>query len=397
MQICFRKELTMKLSLHHILWNNDPNTKGQLPIYLRITIDRKVAYLASGDFIEERQWDIKNEQVKNHPLERDINARLRDIKAKVSHKFNERLLAGKHISAKELKAIFSGGMDMHNLFDFSETFIKEVQHKRSSGTLENYRKHLLRLEQYVGSRNLFFEDIDPYWLGKYETTLREQWIDKEQTKRLSNNYIHALFKTLKVIFNAALKKGIITDYPFDRYENPIYTAPVKDYLTIQEIGLIEEFADNTKDKVLKQTAVYFLFGISTGLRISDWYRFKINDHISNNKVLLRAKKNGEWVAMPVNAILKRNLARMKRLPLSIEEPTINEKLKVIASILGINKHLTSHTGRHTFAITLCADRGVSSETCAVLMGITIATCVENYYRVTNRKIDAETVKAWEGL
>ena len=387
----------MKLSLHHILWNNDPNTKGQLPIYLRITIDRKATYLASGDFIDEKQWDLKNEQVKNHPLESDINARLRDLKAKVSNKFNERLLAGKHVSAKELKAIFSGGKDMHNLFDFTESFIKEVQHKRSAGTLENYRKHLLRLEQYVGSRSLFFEDIDPAWLGNYETTLRNEWIDKDKTRKLGNNYIHALFKTLKVIFNAAIKKGIISDYPFDRYENPIYEAPVKDYLTLKEIGLVEQFADTTTDLVLKQTAVYFLLGISTGLRISDWIRFDTKKDIKDGKVFLRAKKNGEWVTMPVNAILKRNLPRMKALALSIEEPTINEKLKHLANKQKIHKHLTTHTGRHTFAITLCADRGVSSETCAELMGITIATCVANYYRVSNRKIDAETVKAWKGL
>lgn len=374
-----------------------PNAKGQYAIYLRITIDRKPTYLSSGDYIFERQWDEREEQVKNHPLEGEINARLRDIKAKVSQKFNERLMANKTISAKELKAVFSGGKDMHNLFDFTDQFIKEVQHKRSEGTLENYRKHLLKLEQYNGSRSLFFEDITPEWLTEYESKLREEKPEDSKEKTLSNNYVHALFKTLKVIFNAAIKKGLITDYPFNRYENPIYNPPVKDYLTLEEIKLVEDYADQVKDPAIRQTAIYFLLGISTGLRISDWYRFSIKEHVKDGRVLLRAKKNGEWVAMPVNAILKRNLERMKKVALTIEEPTINEKLKRIADALGIKKHLTSHTGRHTFAITLCADRGVSSETCAELMGITISTCVDNYYRVSNRKIDAETVKAWEGL
>ena len=98
----------MKLSLHHILWTKDPNTRGLFPIYLRITIDRKSTHISSGDFIAERQWDRKEEQVRNHPLENDINARLRDLKAKVSNKFNEKMLSGKRISAKELKAIFYG-------------------------------------------------------------------------------------------------------------------------------------------------------------------------------------------------------------------------------------------------------------------------------------------------
>jgi site-specific recombinase XerD len=387
----------MKLSLHHILVKNSPNSRGLFPIYLRIIIDRKIAHLSSGEFVSVRQWSVKDEQVKNHPLENDINARLRDAKSKVSSKFNERVLSGKHITSKELKTVFSGGRDMNNLFDFTESFIKEVQHKRSASTLENYRKHLLRLELYNGGKSLFFEDIDQDWLAKYETTLRDENIGKDQDRKLSNNYVHALFKTLKVIFNAAIKKGIITDYPFDRYENPVYVAPVKDYLTLEEIAKIEKFADETTDPVLKQTAVYFLLGISTGLRISDWFTFDIKENIKDGKVFLRAKKNGEWVTMPVNAILKRNLTRMAKLPLSIEEPTINEKLKIIAKKNKISKHLTSHSGRHSFAITLCADRGISSETCAELMGITINTCVENYYRISNRKIDSETVRAWEGL
>jgi site-specific recombinase XerD len=300
--------------------------------------------------VSERQWSIKDEQVKNHPLENDINARLRDSKSKVSSKFNERVLSGKHITAKELKTVFVGGRDMNNLFDFTESFIKEVQHKRSASTLENYRKHLLRLELYNGGKTLFFEDIDQDWLAKYETSLREENIGKDEDRKLSNNYVHALFKTLKVIFNAAIKKGIITDYPFNRYENPVYVAPVKDYLTLDEVAKIEQFADEVTDTVLKQTAVYFLLGISTGLRISDWFNFDIKENIKDGKVFLRAKKNGEWVNMPINAILKRNLTRMVKLPLSIEEPTINEKLKVIAKRNGISKHLTSHTGRHTFAM-----------------------------------------------
>lgn len=387
----------MKLSLHHILWTKDPNTRGLFPIYLRITIDRKSTHISSGDFISERQWDRKEEQVRNHPLENDINARLRDLKAKVSNKFNEKMLSGKKVSAKELKSIFSGNSDLNNLFDFAELYLKEVQHKRSAKTINNYRKHLDRFEEYNGNRQLFFEDINPEWLAKYETHLREETFIGKQRRFLSNNYIHAFFKTLKLLFNAAIKKGVISDYPFSRYENPVYVAPIKDHLSLDEIAKIENFADSATNRLLKETAVYFLLGISTGLRISDWKLFDINTSIQNDKLFLRAKKNGEWVTMPINAILRRNLERIKTTPLTISEHTINQQLKTLASKISINKVLTSHTGRHTFATTLCADRGISSETCAELMGITISTCVDSYYRVSNRKIDSETVKAWEGL
>jgi integrase len=75
----------------------------------------------------------------------------------------------------------------------------------------------------------------------------------------------------------------------------------------------------------------------------------------------------------------------------------DEKLKIIAKTIGIKKKVTTHTGRHTFAITICANRGIRCETASELMSITVKTCVENYYKVTGYKINAETARAWERL
>jgi integrase len=58
------------------------------------------------------------------------------------------------------------------------------------------------------------------------------------------------------------------------------------------------------------------------------------------------------------------------------------------------KKITTHCARHTFAITMCAEAGISAETCAELMAITLKTCVDNYYKVTNLKIDKECEEAW---
>lgn len=389
----------MKASIALIL-NYRKDGHGRQAIYLKITIDRKSAYVSTGEDVFERQWDKKNQLVKNHPLEVDINARITELLSTAQRKFTELSLAGKPVSAAGLKALISAKGNLNNLFEFTDQFISEVKHKRNEATLENYRKHLLKIEQFTGSRQLNFEDINPQWLAKFETFMRESGREKgqeEKGKGLGNNYVHALFKTLKVVFNAAKKRGVTALYPFDQYENPVYRAPVKDYLTLDEVAKIEEIADQETNSVARQSAIYLLLGISTGLRISDWFQFDLDKHVQDGQVLLRAKKNGEWVSMPVNAILRRNIARMRSCPLTTDEPVINRTLKDISKKAGISKHITSHTGRHTFAISLCAERGIGAETCAELMGITVATCVENYYRVTSRKINSETLKAWKGL
>jgi site-specific recombinase XerD len=379
----------MKYTVYLVLKINKANPQGLLPIYIKITINRKESYISTGHYIHEKYWDEKSKNVKSsHPDAGTINADINNRKSLILRKIAEHQLDGKALVADQIKRMFVTNRDLHNIFEFVDQFIDEVKNKRSPATIENYRKHALKLEQFHKSRSLSFEEITPAFLTRYENWLWET---------VKGNYIHGLFKTLRTFFNAARERKIITCYPFDEYDNPVYEAPTKAYLSLPELKAWEKHISELKDPVLRQTAIYFLLGCYTGLRISDWLRFNLSDNIESDRVKLRATKNGEWISMPVSGPLARILVLIEETPLTIEEPTINEKLKVIASNLKIKKHVTTHTGRHTFAITICANRGISCETTATLMGITVKTCLENYYKVTDFKIKQETLRAWEGL
>lgn len=76
------------------------------------------------------------------------------------------------------------------------------------------------------------------------------------------------------------------------------------------------------------------------------------------------------------------------------EHHLNATLKVLAVMAGIKKNVTTHVARHSFAVR-CAELGISIETTAELMGVTVKTC-QIYYRITGRKIDQE-VERWEKL
>lgn len=383
----------LKYSVKLLLYTHQPNGQGQYPIYIRITINRKQSYISTGHFIVEKYWDRKAEQVReSHMLASTINADLTTRKQVIIKKIVDHQVKGEKVTASQIKNLVSGGYDEHNLFEFAESFINEVRHKRRPGTLENYRKHLKVVELFNGSRGLAFEQIDHTWLVRFEDYLRRP-VKEGAAKReaLGGNYIYIIFKTLKTFFNAARKRQVIRHYPFDTYENPEYTPPVKDYLTLAELDQLEELVDKTGNVVLKQTLVYFLLGCYSGLRLSDWRQFDYDTHVKNGRLRLRAKKNGEWVTMPVVGRLKRHLERVRQVKLVITEQEINRTLKNVA---GIKKKITSHTARHTFAVALCAEQGISAETCAELMAITIATCVENYYKVTGKKIEKECVEAW---
>lgn len=385
-------KLPMKYTVKLLLRETDPNTQGLFPVYLRVTISRDRKYIATGIFLQKKHWDEKAEQIKaGHPMHQVYNPDLTDRKQRVIRLIVERNLKGQATTAAQVKAIFTGTADLHNIFEFIDEYRKDVQHKRKAGTLENYAKYSRKLELFQGSRILAFEEIDIAYLQRYENSLRAEGLD--------GNYIFANFKMLRTFFNAARRRQIITCYPFANYENPVYRVKGKEYLTLPELDRWEQYADTVKDLTGRQTAVYFLLGSYTGLRLSDWLQFDINKHVVDNIFLIRAEKNNEWITMPITARLRRTLNRVARTPLTITEQEMNRTLKNIAKDkkVKISKKLSTHCARGTFAVTMCANQGIGVEVCAKLMGISIKVCADAYYRVTNKKIENEVIKAWGEL
>lgn len=381
----------MAFSVKLLLWPNDPNQHGHLPIYIRIAITgSNKRYISTGYFIDKKHWDGKNEQVKAaHLLHTTINDDILDRKAKILQYIVDCNKAGTPVTSHQVKDRFAKNVDLHNIFDFVDQFRADKKNRRSEGMKDNYKKIAAKLERYHGNRKLNFEQITEDYLIQYEEYLRAAGENP--------NYINTNFTVLRTFFNAAIKKGIITCYPFIVFEMPGYVAPDKDRLTLAELDEIEKYYSYCDNKYTRQAAAWFLFSCYTGLRISDWYRFDPERHISDNNVLLRAKKNGEWVMLPVKARLQRAIEYITSEPLTIDEITVGRHIRIISKRLKIKKHLTPHIGRHTFAVTMCADQGIGVELCAELMGITVNTCIKNYYRVSRGKIQAECSKAWAAL
>jgi site-specific recombinase XerD len=375
-----------KIKLIH--WTYDPDPFGNMPIYLKMRVNGKTKYKSTGYYIPEKAWDAKNQRVKDsYPLAEDINTSILDTKASALKKIVGDQVRGVESTATQVKQTFD--KPRNDIFVFTDGWIETVRNKRAEGTVDNYVKHLNKLELFNGSRQLNFEDITKEFLSRYENWMAET---------IEGNYIHAIWKTLRTFFNAAILDGVTTHYPFATYENPVYEAPDKDYLTLQELDIFEKYLDTwVLAPIFKEAGIYLLLGCYTGLRVSDWRKFDLKKNISNGRIFLRAQKNGERVTMQVNAPFARNMKRMEYFSYEIAEQTLNEKARMLIAAAGIDKYVSSHTGRHTFAITLCAELGISCETCAELMGITVKTCAENYYVVTNRKIDRETSAAWVEL
>lgn len=68
---------------------------------------------------------------------------------------------------------------------------------------------------------------------------------------------------------------------------------------------------------------------------------------------------------------------------------MNSYLKEIADICQINKNLTYHLARHTFATTITLEKGVPIETVSKMLGHTNIKTTQTYARITKQKIEKD--------
>ena len=68
---------------------------------------------------------------------------------------------------------------------------------------------------------------------------------------------------------------------------------------------------------------------------------------------------------------------------------MNGYLKEIAAVCGINKPLTSHIARHTFATTITLGNGVPIETVSKMLGHSSIKQTQHYAKILDLKVSAD--------
>jgi len=232
-----------------------------------------------------------------------------------------------------------------------------------------------------GNRNV--AAIDEDWLKHFEMFL----IGKVRPNSLVN-----YFNVLKIALNAAVKDKIILNSPFTYYKlRTKKTEGNKQYLTFEEVKKLSETdCDNPEIKRA------FLFACFSGMRISDIRKLTWNN-VGESELTFTQQKTGRKMILPlsdtskyllnlkVNNIIDLNDNKVFSLPTS---PTIHKFIDIWMKRAGINKHITTHCGRHTFA-TLSITQGVDLYTISKLLGHTNTNMTQLYAKIIDqKKIDA---------
>ena len=146
----------------------------------------------------------------------------------------------------------------------------------------------------------------------------------------------------------------------------------------------------------------FIFSCFTGLAFTDINTLtKDQIYVSeNDEYWIITKRNKTNVKaqilltdIPVKLLHKYNYTQAtgKIFPI-VTNQKVNAYLKEIADICGINKTLTFHVARHTFATTVTLERGVPIETVQMMLGHSDIKTTQIYARITKNKIKTDMEK-----
>ena len=359
-----------KHTLTAVLNKQRPDKYNKYALRIRSTIQRKVVYYATGIMLMENQ--LKAGEIVNHPNKTHLNILLRTKMNEIEKDLLEESITGEPAGAqrKKLNLTFN---------DYALNNIKKNENLWSKSTVKHKHSYLRKLNTF--KPDLKLKDVDKDLLSDFE----------KYCKSIGNipNTVWSATKYLKTVISAAVEDGTLVKNPLKGFKGTKYTDPLRNVLTQPEITLIENFADNSlNNPKLINTAAWFIFGVYTGLRYADMVNFK---GLVNDKILLQTQKTNSVVSIFATEQIKRAVARLTR-PVFTNQKC-NEYIGAVCAIVGINKKISMHSSRHSFAVNFL-EKGGRIEILSALLGHSTLRTTQIYAKISTTLADEEMKKVW---
>lgn len=380
------------------------NNQNEHPIYLRIIKNRKPKYISLGIFISEEQWDEDEKKVKKHPNAQQLNNYITAKKSEAEGVALQMVTSDKYAIPEKIKDEIMGKASV-SFTKFSQRYLEELDNGEHIATHKKTKSILLKISEFTNGKDLHFDYITVSWLKEFEQFLKK-------TKGNGANTVNANFRVIRRIINLAINEDLINidRNPFKRLKLTSVN-PKKDYLTEQELKWMElaPIAEGTNKDHHRNMYVFSAY--AGGLRISDMLLLKWKN-FDGTRIIMQTQKTASTVSikLPVTALeilkkyraddsksedfifpfLKNNddYTDKKKLFNAISSATAytNGDLKDIAKMVGIEKKLSFHSARHTFA-TRALMKGMRIEYVSKLLGHSDIATTQIYAKIVNEELD----------
>lgn len=395
-------------NLLFLIKKSKTKANGTTPIYLRITIDGIPKEIATKRYLLPELWNSKLQKAIGNSVEvKALNMYLKTFEQEIYNAHHYLIKDNSNITAtsiksKVLKTDVKARMLVPIFKDHNAKFEELVKIKeKAPGTLERYTtslKHTIDFMQWKFNCNdIDIKNINHEFITDYEFYLRT-------VKACNNNTAVKYIKNFKKIINICIANRWIIENPFINIKTKLNEV-IRDFVSEEELTTIYNKTFSTER--LNQVKDIYVFSCFTGLAYIDVKQLSksnISIGIDGNKWLFKNRQKTDVASkiplldIPLEIIEKYKdhpqcSNEGKLLPI-LSNQKMNNYLKEIAAICGINKELTFHTARHTFATTVTLSNGVPIESVSKMLGHTNIKTTQHYAKILDQKVsqDMEQLK-----
>ncbi|MDI1255576.1 MAG: site-specific integrase [Flavobacterium sp.] len=391
-----------KVTLHFYAKSTKANTTGQFPIYIRLTVNGNRLEFSTKKFVDSSRWLADLAKMKGTTEEaRSINSYLDLMKSKVLDIQMELIHKNQDVNIENFKSKLFGLEEKQRMlvpiFQDHNNKIKELVGKEyASGTLERYTtslKHTIEfLEWKYKVSDIDITKINHAFITDYEFYLRS-------VRNCANNTAVKYIKNFNKIIKICLANDWLEKNPFANYKSKVREVE-RTYLSEEEIQSIIE--KDFKTERLSLVRDIFLFSCFTGLAyidVKNLTKSHISIGIDGDKWIFTHRQKTESASkIPILPVTQMIIDKYenhpqcnnenKLLPI-LSNQKMNAYLKEIAGVCEIEKELTFHIARHTFATTVTLTNGVPIETVSKMLGHKNIQTTQHYAKILDRKVSED--------
>lgn len=390
------------LNIYFYAKNFRKKLDGSVPLVARLSMNGKRAEVSLKTSIDPEHWSKEHQKaVYTSPVAPHINKIIDLMREKIWTAYYK-LNIYDEFDVFDIKNEVQGKRSKINrglisLFDehnnrFEERVKIEDAAKGSLTKYKTVRSHLANFIKVSFSfDDLSIKKINPEFIDNFHHYLR---VKKTIGHNTTVKYIQALGKILR----DAVKYNLIKEDPTQHYS---HSVKIKDAVFLNKNELLAIQNLNTENQSLEKVKDCFLFSCFTGLAFCDIKELKSSDIEEgvDGKLWIKKErkktKNKSYIPLlkiPLKLISKYKVNDKKLesnsdlvFPIPSNQKT-NKYLKIIATLAGIDKHLTFHLARHTFATTVALSNGVPLKTVSGILGHSSVKTTEHYAKLVEEKI-----------
>ena len=391
----------MKLTILFVLRRNRTNNKGLCPIECRITLDKSRKPFSTGIFINPDNWNASKQKAFPPTTDHNqINTQLSLIKQEINQAFLLLQVQQEVFDVEDIYLKYKGEdiktektlLEVYTLHN--ERMKKLIGIEYSEATYKKFEESKNHVKSFVKHNakksNILLEQLNMKFLNDFDYYMK---VEKKLKQVTINKHIERLRKIIKL----ALAEGFLERDPFLLFKQKQVILQVV-YLDTRELKILEEH--QFKQVRLQQVADMFVFCCYTGLPYQEMATLKkenLIDGFDGRKwINIYRQKTKKHLTIPLLTKAENILSKYENektlLPI-ISNQQFNSFLKEIGSILGINKRITHHTARKTFASTVLLYNDIPMETVSELLGHSnIKVTQAHYAKVVQRTVSNQMDK-----